>query len=158
MLSAGPLLRDPGVGPSAALRWSNPKIGGNGRREITAALYQTSKDKKRGYLRSAHVRAIGPSNTDFGIYRKMRGDSESLNRVIEDSLYRNHRAHSDGAASREVDVLGLAGLINALTRERMRLARLARPPDPPAADPGRISTSGNASRERVRAVQATSDV
>ena len=33
-----------------------------GKREITAALYQTSKDKKRKYLRSAHVRAIGPSS------------------------------------------------------------------------------------------------
>jgi hypothetical protein len=55
----------------------------------------------------------------------MRSDTEALNRVIEDSLYRNHRARSDGDASQEVDMLGLAGLINALTRERVRRARLA---------------------------------
>ena len=103
-----------------------------GKREITVALYQTAKDKKRDYLRTAHVRAIGPDNPDFGpdnpdfaIYRQMRGDSESLNRTIEDSLYRHHRAHSEGAARQQVDMLGLAGLINALTRERMRRACLA---------------------------------
>jgi hypothetical protein len=55
----------------------------------------------------------------------MRADSESLNRTIEDSLYRHHRAHSTGWARQQVDMLGLAGLINALTRERMRQQRLA---------------------------------
>ena len=95
-----------------------------GRRTITVALYQTAEDKKRGYLRTAHVRAIGPENPDFSIYRTMRGDSESLNRTVEDSLYRHHRAHSEGADRQQVDMLGLAGLINALTRERMRQASL----------------------------------
>jgi len=90
------------------------------------ALYQTAEDKKRDYLRTAHVRAIGPTNPDFGIYRRMRADSESLNRTIEDSLYRHHRAHSDSAARQQVDMLGLAGLINAVTRERMRRAALSR--------------------------------
>ncbi len=79
-----------------------------GRREITVALYQTAQDRARRYLRTAHVRA------------------ESLNRAIEDSLYRHHRAHSAGAAAQEVDMFGFAGLVNALTRERMRRARLAR--------------------------------
>ena len=50
----------------------------------------------------------------------MRGDAELLNRTIEDSLYRHHRAHSDGWRRQQVDMLGLAGLINALTRERTR--------------------------------------
>ena len=76
-------------------------------------------------MRTGHVRAIGPENPDFSIYRRLRADSESLNRAIEDSLYRHHRAHSDGWARQQVDELGLAGLINALTRERMRRARLA---------------------------------
>ena len=91
-----------------------------GRREVTVALYQTARDKKRGYARTAHVRAIGPASEDFRYYRQFRGDSESFNRTVEDSLYRNHRAHSDGWARQQVDMLGLAGLINALTRERMR--------------------------------------
>lgn len=88
-------------------------------------LHQTEDDKRRGYLRTAHVRAIGPASKDFGVYPKMRGDSESLNRAIEDSLYRHHRARSIGWARQQVDMLGLAGLINALTRERMRRGRLA---------------------------------
>ena len=97
-----------------------------GRREIAVALYQTANDKKSDYLRTAHVRAIvGPDNPDFAVYRWMRADSESLNRTVEDSLYRHHRAHSEGAARQQVDMLGLAGLINALTRERMRRASLA---------------------------------
>jgi hypothetical protein len=97
-----------------------------GKREIIVALYQTSDDEQRGYRRTAHVRAIGPGNKrDFAMYRRMRGDSESLNRAVEDSLYRHHRAHSEGWACQQVDMLGLAGLINAITRERMRRARLA---------------------------------
>lgn len=52
----------------------------------------------------------------------LRADSESLNRTIEDSLYRHHRAHSTGWARQQVDTLGL---VNALTRERMRQRRLA---------------------------------
>jgi hypothetical protein len=96
-----------------------------GRREISVALYQTAKDKRNEYLRTAHVRAIGPASQDFAIYRKLRAQSESLNRLYEDSLYRHHRAHCVGWARQQVDALGLAGLINALTRERMRQARLA---------------------------------
>jgi hypothetical protein len=95
-----------------------------GKRGVQVAIHDTEQDKRRGYLRTAHVRAIGPANPDFEIYRQMRGDSESLNRTIEDSLYRHHRAHSVGWARQEVDMLGLAALINALTRERMRRQRL----------------------------------
>ena len=84
------------------------------------ALYQTADDRKRRYLRTAHVRAIGRTNPGLAIYAQMRGDAESLNRTIEDSLYRHHRAHSDGWRRQQVDMLGLAGLINALTRERIR--------------------------------------
>lgn len=95
-----------------------------GKREVTVALYQTQNDKTRAYPRTAHVRAVGSASPDFWIYTKMRNDSESLNRVIEDSLYRHHRARSIGWARQQVDMLGLAGLINALTRERLRTASL----------------------------------
>ena len=40
------------------------------------------------------------------------------------SLYRHHRAHSEDVERQQIDMLGLAGLINALTRERMRRAAL----------------------------------
>jgi hypothetical protein len=95
-----------------------------GKRDIQVEIHDIEEDKRRGYLRTAHVRAIGPQNPDFAIYRHMRGDSESLNRAVEDSLYRHHRAHSVGWARQQVDMLGLAALINALTRERMRRQRL----------------------------------
>src|SRR5438552_248453 len=94
--------------------------------EVTVALYETARDKKAGYPRAAHVRAIGPTNPDFEIYRRMRNNSESLNRAAEDSLYGHHRTHSEGWARQRVDMLGLAGLINALTRERMRKDQLAK--------------------------------
>jgi hypothetical protein len=45
-------------------------------RDIQVAIHDTEEDKPRGYLRTAHARAIGPSNPDFAIYRQMRGDSE----------------------------------------------------------------------------------
>jgi hypothetical protein len=41
-----------------------------GKREISVALYRTERDKKRGKrgnLRAAHVRAVGPGNNDFWI-------------------------------------------------------------------------------------------
>jgi hypothetical protein len=63
---------------------------------------------------------IGPGSPHFWVYRKMRGDSESLNRDIQDSLYRHHRAHSRGWRRQQVDMLGFAGLQNALTRARFR--------------------------------------
>ncbi len=100
-----------------------------GKREITGALYQTADDKKRDYLRTAHVRAIGPTNEDFKIYRRMRADSESLNRTIEDSLYRHHRAHSEGAPRQQVDNVGLAGLINASLGRGCDRPSWPRPPD-----------------------------
>jgi hypothetical protein len=45
---------------------------------------------------------------------------ESLNNNIKSSLYRHHRAHSSGWQRQQADMLGLAGLINALTRAAFR--------------------------------------
>jgi hypothetical protein len=63
---------------------------------------------------------IAPGTRYFGIYRRLRGDSESLNRNLEDTLYRHHRAHSRGWRGQQLDMLGFAGLVNALTRARFR--------------------------------------
>ena len=84
-------------------------------------------------MRTAHVRAIGPCECrpweprdhDLRIYRQLRADSESLNRTVEDSLYRHHRAHRKCWARQQSDMLGLAGLINALIRERLRRQSLS---------------------------------
>ena len=64
---------------------------------------------------------FGPGTRFFGIYRRLRGDAESLNRNIEDYLYRSHRAHSQGWRHQQVDMLGVAGLVNALTRTALRI-------------------------------------
>jgi hypothetical protein len=45
---------------------------------------------------------------------------ESLNNNIKSSLYRHHRAHSSGWQRQQADMLGPAGLINALTRAAFR--------------------------------------
>lgn len=111
--------------PYAGLKLPAELTERTGRREVTVALYQTKADKRNGFPRAHHVRMMGPSNPDFGIYKRMRSYAESYNRTFEDSLYRHHRAHSEGWARQQVDFLGLAGLTNALTRERMRRHRLA---------------------------------
>lgn len=91
-----------------------------GKSEIAVALYQTEEDKKNGYLRTAHVRAVASRSPDFWIYAKLRPDAESSNRVIEDALYRHHRARSEGWQRQQLDMLGLAGMVNALTPETLR--------------------------------------
>jgi hypothetical protein len=91
-----------------------------GKREIAVAVHTTAEDTARGFNRTAHVRMIAPGTRYFGIYRRLRGDSESLNRNLEDTLYRHHRAHSRGWRGQQLDMLGFAGLVNALTRARFR--------------------------------------
>ncbi len=91
-----------------------------GKRYTTVALQETNDDRLRGYKRAGRVRAIAQGSEDFGsIYPKMRGEIESLNAVIEKSFYLN-RARSMGWRGQQVDMMGLALMINALTRERMR--------------------------------------
>jgi hypothetical protein len=91
-----------------------------GRSQISVAIHSTAQDDARGFKRAAHVRMIGPGSPYFWMYRKMRGDSESLNRDLKDSLYRHSRAHSRGWRRQQVDMLGFAGFQNALTRFRFR--------------------------------------
>jgi hypothetical protein len=118
---------DKGIGrfrPYVGLRLPAAVRARTGMRVISVATYQTAEDQDRGYLRTARVRTVAPESKDFDIYRQMRGDSESLNRWVEDCLYRSHRAYRKGWDRNHSDTLGIAGLINALTRERMRRARL----------------------------------
>jgi hypothetical protein len=96
-----------------------------GRQETSVAIHTTAKDRARGFNRTAHVRMIAPGTRHFGIYHDLRGDVESLNNNIKSSLYRHHRAHSSGWQRQQADMLGLAGLINAVTRAAIRKRTLA---------------------------------
>jgi hypothetical protein len=92
-----------------------------GKREISVAIHNTAQDEARRNRRASHVRLISPRSPHFWIYRKLRGDSESLNRDLKDSLYRHHRAHSRDWRRQQVDNLGFAGLQNDLTRYRSQI-------------------------------------
>jgi hypothetical protein len=75
-----------------------------------------------------NLRPIPPGTKDYNRLMKLRPDSESVNRGIEDSLYIN-RASGKGWRRVMVDLLGYARLVNAITLARCR----AREPAPAAA-------------------------
>ena len=58
---------------------------------------------------------------DFPRLYGRRNDSESLNRSLEDTLFLG-RAHSLGASRQQVEMLGWALMVNALTLARHRAA------------------------------------
>src|SRR4051812_5866813 len=64
----------------------------------------------RGLNRTENVRAIPPGDPDFYRLYARRNDSESLNRLMEDSLFIG-RAHSLGRSRQLVDLLGWALLV-----------------------------------------------
>jgi len=51
------------------------------------------------------------------VYERRRNDSESLNRSLEDTLFLG-RAHSLGWRRQQVEILGWAVMVNALTMAR----------------------------------------
>jgi hypothetical protein len=106
--------------PYAILRLPEDIAPRLGQREITVALYTTPKDRARGYNRTAHVRMVARGTPQFSIYADLRGDSESVHDNLKASLYRSRRAHSKGWRRQQVDMLGYAGLVNAITRARLR--------------------------------------
>ncbi len=56
---------------------------------------------------------------DFARLYARRGDAESINRALEDTLYLN-RAHSEGHPRQTADLLGFALMVNSLTLARHR--------------------------------------
>jgi hypothetical protein len=73
-----------------------------GRETVNVAVYTTAEDKRKDYNRAANVRAIAPGSEPFeDTFWAMRADIESLNRWIEDSMYRHRRAHSFGRRAQE---------------------------------------------------------
>lgn len=104
-------------------RWYNdyrlPEHLGEG--QITVRLHQDDEDRARKFNRTENVRPIPPSDPDFPRLYGRRNDSESLNRSLEDTLFLG-RAHSLGAARQQVEMLGWALMVNALTLARHRAA------------------------------------
>ncbi|MGZ4114551.1 MAG: hypothetical protein ACXVQT_05675, partial [Actinomycetota bacterium] len=108
---------------SGLYRWYNdyrlPKHLGVG--QITVRLHQDKDDLKRRFNRTENVRPIPPSDPDFPRLYARRNDSESLNRSLEDTLFLG-RAHSLGWRRQQVEMLGWAVMVNALTMARHRAA------------------------------------
>lgn len=108
---------------SGLYRWYNdyrlPEYLGGG--QITVRLHQDEGDRKRKFNRTENVRPIPPSDPDFPRLYGRRNDSESLNRSLEDTLFLG-RAHSLGWRRQQVEMLGWALLVNALTMARHRAA------------------------------------
>ena len=104
-------------------RWYNdyrlPEHLGGG--QITVRLHQDEDDRRRRFNRTEHVRPIPPSDPDFPRLYGRRNDSESLNRSLEDTLFLG-RAHSLGWRRQQVEMLGWAVMVNALTMARHRAA------------------------------------
>ena len=108
---------------NSLFRWYNdyrlPEHLGAG--QITVRLHQDDEDRARKFNRTENVRPIPPSDSDFPRLYGRRNDSESLNRSLEDTLFLG-RAHSLGASRQQVEMLGWALMVNALTLARHRAA------------------------------------
>jgi hypothetical protein len=106
---------------SGLYRWYNdfrlPEHLGKG--QVTVRLHQDDEDRARKFNRTENVRPIPPSDPDFPRLYSRRNDSESLNRALEDTLFLG-RAHSLGASRQQVEMLGWALMVNALTLARHR--------------------------------------
>jgi hypothetical protein len=106
---------------SGLYRWYSdyrlPEHLGGG--QITVRLHQNDADRKRKFNRTENVRPIPPSDPDFPRLYGRRNDSESLNRSLEDTLFLG-RAHSLGWRRQQVEMLGWAVMVNALTMARHR--------------------------------------
>jgi hypothetical protein len=88
-------------------------------REITVRLHNSAEEEARRLKRAENLRAIPPGDPDFDRLYARRGDAESLNRTLEDSLYLK-KAHSLGHLRQEADLLGFAQLVNSITLARHR--------------------------------------
>ncbi len=104
-------------------RWHNdyrlPEHIGEG--QVTVRLHQTDEDRDRKFNRTENVRPIPPSGPDFPRLYGRCNDAESLNRGLEDTLYLG-RAHGLGWRRQQVEILGWALMVNALTLARHRAA------------------------------------
>ncbi len=88
-------------------------------------LDRTADDLATGLNRAEHLRAIAPDDPDHPAIYGRRNDTESGNRLLDDSMLRE-RAHTIGWRRQQVDVTMWAILRNAIavTQHRRRTAPL----------------------------------
>ena len=72
--------------------------------------------------RPENLRAIPRSDPDFARLYAGRGDAETVNRALEDTLYLN-RTHSEGHLRQTADLLGFALMGDSLTLARASRTR-----------------------------------
>jgi PAS domain-containing protein len=75
--------------------------------------------RESGSARTKNLRAILRSSPDFARLYARRGDAESVNRALEDTLCWN-RAYSEGHLLQTADLLGFTLMVNSLTLARHR--------------------------------------
>jgi len=114
------------VDKTGTYRWYNELQLPNGRK-ITVRLDTTDEDRKRKFNRSENVRQIAPSDDDFKKIYRRRSDIESINRVLDDTMWLG-RAHSLGHARQLVNLLGFALMTNGLAIH-LRRKRAAKEPE-----------------------------
>lgn len=93
---------------------------------VTVRLDTTEQDKERKLNRSENVRQIPPNDPDFARVYKRRSDAESINRMLEDTLWLG-RAHSKGARRQLVNLIGFSIMTNSLAVYLHRNRRAADP-------------------------------
>lgn len=93
---------------------------------VMVRLDTTEQDEARKLNRSENVRQIPPTDVDFKRLYGRRSDAESINRVLDDSMWLG-RAHSKGALRQTVNMLGFALMINGIALLLNRKRRAASP-------------------------------
>jgi hypothetical protein len=88
-------------------------------------LHGNDEDAKQKLNRAENLREIPRIDPDFARLYTRRGDAESVNRALEDTLYLN-RAHSEGHLRQTADLLGFALMVNSLTLARHRAREAVR--------------------------------
>jgi hypothetical protein len=88
-------------------------------------LHGNDEDAKQKLNRAENLRAIPRRDPDFARLYTRRGDAESVNRALEDTLYLN-RAHSECRLRQTADLLGFALMVNSLTLARHRAREAVR--------------------------------
>ena len=107
--------------------------GGHGR----LRLDQTTDDLERGFNREEHLRPIPPGDPDHDRLYGRRNDTESGNRLLDDSMLRE-RAHTVGRRQL-VNLITWAPGATPIGRAPPRTTAPApahRPTSPPDPDPG----------------------
>lgn len=97
---------------SGTFRWYNEFELPSGK-TMTVRLDTTDEDRKRKFNRSENVRQIAPNDPDFKKIYSRRSDIESINRVLDDTMWLG-RAHSLGHNRQLVNLLGFALMTNGL--------------------------------------------